>query len=511
MQETLVPDPNKADGKPVLVVTPFTEEFLSTVTDQASAQAFIGGGEGASLWSSDGTTLIPSPHVTRVNVHNDTSAFEPDTSQFWVRSTDGTQLYQGILEASVDGVGSKLDLSANDGAGATSAVLVKSIPSDAFITLGINGTERVRVQPAAADGSPIFSVDSSIAHTGGSFVEFKNNGVDVLLLRFDDPDFSQLRLISGDEVDLKYLNFEASPDDGGRITIYSGDSDNSKLTFLSPGTADGQVPYRFGTSVEHTSGNLVEITNNGDLLFFISKNSANLKHDDGAGTISSAFQFVDGTISRMGAQWNSPTDDQSLVLLSAQERDARLRIDINDQTYVRLIPANADGSTPFFFDTSIAHTSGPLLEFANLGTNYLETIVSDAGATYTTTFWSPAQTVTNSVMIIVADNWVGAATLSAVLVGASSPFDNTGVKIFSTSFGGSGVIGSDNGAQSFALSDAGLNVNHGTLQTGDPGNGIGTWKLGKKLAATVLTPTTNYYEVMVDGVVGAIPIVSVTP
>lgn len=41
----------------------------------------------------------------------------------------------------------------------------------------------------------------------------------------------------------------------------------------------------------------------------------------------------------------------------------------------------------------------------------------------------------------------------------------------------------------------------GDFSTGDPGSGVGKWKLGKKIAAASVLDAANYLEVMVDGVV----------
>jgi hypothetical protein len=95
-----------------------------------------------------------------------------------------------------------------------------------------------------------------------------------------------------------------------------------------------------------------------------------------------------------------------------------------------------------------------------------------------------------------------------------------GSPVWYSGLGGTAFIAANDNTQ-----DIGLSANNrprtvysgtsfitaGTLKTGDPGSGSGVWKLGKKLSGSVLTLTTNYYEVMVDGVLGAIPIVTVTP
>ena len=128
------------------------------------------------------------------------------------------------------------------------------------------------------------------------------------------------------KTELAGATFSIDYSDPNGVSFFGG-------SFLLSGVSgDGNPGYVFDTSIPHTSGNLLEVKNNGTNKFTLAYN----------GDMSS-----DG--------WGLGTDTPSTGSLVLG--------------YTALSPGTSDGNTPYYMDTSITHASGRLLEIANNSTN----------------------------------------------------------------------------------------------------------------------------------------------
>lgn len=176
---------------------------------------------------------------------------------------------------------------------------------------------------------------------------------------------------------------------------------------LYPTASDGSVPYIFGTSEAHTTGNLVELNNQGTNLAMISSwgglmmgryaeaGWGPLGDDDGLIIIRDPTGGDNQSL-RVNFTSVSDVDDYSnygefaltvttngleLKMVAADGSGetgtsfnnspgtAEITTKINNQIVTSSQPGTGDGNTPYIYDTFIAHTSGNLLEVANNTTN----------------------------------------------------------------------------------------------------------------------------------------------
>jgi hypothetical protein len=105
------------------------------------------------------------------------------------------------------------------------------------------------VEASAADGSDQFTLDTDEAKTTGQLLVVKNGGT----ARMTVSPTGFLELVDADE--------NATDLSAASLNIYAP----GLGTALEPAATDGSLPYLFGTTIAHTSGNLVEVKNNGTL------------------------------------------------------------------------------------------------------------------------------------------------------------------------------------------------------------------------------------------------------
>lgn len=104
--------------------------------------------------------------------------------------------------------------------------------SDSLQFYDVNGLLAIRMQPALQTGAPYFFRTSGT--TTNRIVTILNDQVEVLEIASN-----------------------------GAIAIPNLDT---PITHIDPDAADGTAPYQLGTSITHTSGNLLEVANNGTLV-----------------------------------------------------------------------------------------------------------------------------------------------------------------------------------------------------------------------------------------------------
>ncbi len=119
--------------------------------------------------------------------------------------------------------------------------------------------------------------------------------------------------------------------------VTNGAIELSGFTFLTPTAADGSTPFTFDTSTPHTSGNLLEVKNNGTNKFAL---------DFKGSFFGPGIEFDPGVGSDAG----------------------KGALFIGSETTLFGF-ADDDGTVPYIFGTSKTHSVGDLVQFQNNGTN----------------------------------------------------------------------------------------------------------------------------------------------
>lgn len=255
-----------------------------------------------------------------------------------------------------------------------------AINGELFVAAGTSGTNAlptsrttnvtINATSKAADGTAAYAFDTSLAHTFGDLLEFKNNGS----LTFN------FKAEGGFEV------LDPAGNEQG-ITVFSGFQPNTYQTLapfyfittisnvdvlkLEPGKADGSTPYKFDTSVAHTSGNLFELDNNGTLKTSIDYNGLISTYALAASNGSDAANYYPSL-----AELVSPNPEGGSNIGALQSADADFKFQLSTSAgggtnYVLFQPKVAASTTPYYLNSGVAHTSGNLLEIANRSTNAL--------------------------------------------------------------------------------------------------------------------------------------------
>jgi len=227
-----------------------------------------------------------------------------------------------------------------------------------------------------------------------------------------------------------------------------------------------------------------------------------------------AFDLNENTYSQF--YWNTFTNAFGLVM-EAVDNDSNGHVEfilnMNSDTSVapRInLKAKAENVTLIEFEPTIASTGSSvayLFDTSNTQTNG-DFLVSIKNATVP--MYTFSASLTNPVVSVFNNNskatQVGIGTSGTGFVSSTDLLTLSGSS-GTLSIGSSNVLPTPDNTLSFGTTS----FKFKDMVMGDPGSGAAVWRLGKKLSGSVLTLTTNYYEVMVDGVVGAIPIVTVTP
>lgn len=163
----------------------------------------------------------------------------------------------------------------------------------------VNGTRRILLEPTLSDGNTSYLFDTSISHTSGNLMEVKNNGAKQSQLDYD----GNLTIGDGNGTPKFLANGVAGSASISSLGVLRLLPSSSLKTYLNPPAVDGDTAYTFDTSITHTSGNLVDVLNNGTAKFSVdyrgaivvgSSPPANAASAGVAGTITwdSGFVYV---------------------------------------------------------------------------------------------------------------------------------------------------------------------------------------------------------------------------
>ncbi len=159
-------------------------------------------------------------------------------------------------------------------------------------------------------------------------------------------------------------------------------SRTTNTTVLVQSTAgDGTNAFRVNTTITHTSGNLIEVRNNG----------TNTMRLDAYGELDLFGEFS-------GFELN---DGASKVQIYAI---GELSIKPGNVTRTAIRPASGDGVTPYQYDTSEAHTSGFIVEVYNNSTNRFSVSAAPAAGESPLYLWDPDNGTLQQVTYGVADS-----------------------------------------------------------------------------------------------------------
>lgn len=198
-----------------------------------------------------------------------------------------------------------------------------------------------------------------------------------------------LRVISGGPAYNDQINLSVSPD----IANISISGQAGTLLSLDPHSADGTTPYTFDTSLAHTSGNLMEVKNNGTNTFGLAASGGLIiGHDFNTWISDSSGEIVNLTIGDKSANSSSSIFAEYIDSVTGTTIDNQVTLYTDSSTAdftiysngvkTKLQPTASDGTAVLISDTVITHTTGDLAQFKNSTTNYV-TFQPDQAATNT--------------------------------------------------------------------------------------------------------------------------------
>lgn len=304
-----------------------------------------------------------------------------------------------------------------------------ALNGEVFVAAGTTGTNAlpssrttnttVLVHSTAPATTTALIVNTAITHTSGNLVEVQNNSTNILTigdgyLQYGGHSLSEIFLAPIDSN--SYFDITVTDDD---VNLSLGIG-ATVLTELKPTYADGGTPYLFDTSSPHTTGNLVEVKNNGTNLLtstfdgslfsgyyaldlwpdnsLVVEKVASMGNGDTAEVTFEAIDSLDYN-QNAGAYFFHASDSNAVTSrLTLQAVDTGsspvnrlgqfqvaydvLQLSLHDggTPVLDLKPTADDGNTPFLFNTTEPHETSTLFVLQNASTNVVTADV-DGGLT----------------------------------------------------------------------------------------------------------------------------------
>lgn len=148
-----------------------------------------------------------------------------------------------------------------------------------------------------------------------------------------------------------------------------GDLKFGSAAYLNPWAVDGVLPYYLNTALAHTSGNLLEMANDGTNVLTVGFDGALSLLDPVSGVAYLTVDDVNGVVTRT-------TADSTIQGIIAPLYFALYKAGGTPVT--EYTPNAADGLTPYKNDTVLTHNSGNLSEQGNNGTNVMQVTYNGA-------------------------------------------------------------------------------------------------------------------------------------
>lgn len=251
-----------------------------------------------------------------------------DNSQFTTWYYDNALNFSSISDSVGPGGSSNHDVS-SQGTGYNNLIRLTTDPSKARIEINDSVGTKTSLEPTIADGSTPYIFDTTVTHTSSSLLDLKNNGTNVVQVFpdggmfvgktaaewFGGPPGGGIEMIYDTDVDVGsypaiegiilngqsfFSGYSLQADSGDSTfyldygnthSIFSINESNSyfslsrgstNLFLINPDEDTTSSSYNFNTSETHTSGNLLELSNNSTNKFTVNYDGA-IKTGDPSG------------------------------------------------------------------------------------------------------------------------------------------------------------------------------------------------------------------------------------
>lgn len=495
------------NGSPVTTPNLQDSGSVTWTTSGTNIIAASSGGGGLSLWftNSDGSISFTNAGFQPITIATNGGVFvDAGSLQTWIDNY-GEGPFNAVLAAYRTNQESDILLSSSDGTD-TSFASISATADNADIYL------------ANIDGS------SAVIHTaqgGTQYIELSPfGGFDAFYV--DQTAHLKLRAVDNPQVSINRNGQDTVNLNADQLVFYDFATDNN-IVQISPRIGDGGTPYLFNTTVEHTTGDLLEIRNNNVARFVVDAfgnisagqntgmqtgNLLSIQNGDGAFNLNYSLSL--NLVPPSGA--NSPTIN--MFDASGQGTEAQFANPVGNGYLLRYFgngasgpflvfnPEASDGVSLYTFDSTTPHTTGNLLEVMNNGTNVFNIDLANQGAFLTLNSLigvgyfvrnldSPSYDgFMNSVSVSLGS---GAFLASPYEVDGNAPYK---LDTLTTHTTGNLLTAKNNGAEKFAVNFS------GGIITGVPNTATNAlpFKVGQVAAGIGLTViATNYLQIEING------------